>query len=73
MFRVIFNRLKAKAEELLEEEQAGFRPGWSTVEQLFISLVTVEKYLQHQRDMFHSFLDCLAYRPVAGPQTLQHR
>ena len=27
MLRVIFNRLGAKAEELLAEEQAGFRPG----------------------------------------------
>ena len=31
MFRVIRNRLKAKAEELLAE-QAGFRPGRSTLE-----------------------------------------
>ena len=32
VFRVILNRLKAKAEELLAEEQACFRPGRSTVE-----------------------------------------
>ena len=29
---VILNGLKAKAEELLAEEQAGYRPGRSTVE-----------------------------------------
>ena len=34
MLRVILNRLKPKAEELLAEEQAAFRPGWSTVEQI---------------------------------------
>ena len=34
MLQVILNRLKAKAEELLEEEQTGFRPGRSAVEQI---------------------------------------
>ena len=37
MFQVIFNQLMAKAEELLPEEQAVFRPGHSTVEQIFNS------------------------------------
>ena len=32
MFRIILNRLKTKAEELLAEDQTGFRPGRSTVE-----------------------------------------
>ena len=30
LFQVNLNRLKAKAEELLAEEQASFRSGWST-------------------------------------------
>ena len=54
---VIVNRLEAKAEELLAEEQAGFRPGRSTVEQIFSSGVIKEKHLQHQRDLFHNFID----------------
>ena len=37
MLRVILSRLKAKAEELLAEEQAGFRPGRGIVEQIFNS------------------------------------
>ena len=32
IFRIILNRLKSKAEELLAEDQTGFRPGRSTVE-----------------------------------------
>ena len=47
----------AKAEELLAEEQAGFRPGRSTVEQIFNSRVIIEKHLQHQRDQLHNFID----------------
>ena len=57
MLRVILNQLKAKAKELLAEERAGFRPGRSTVEQIFNSRVIKEKQLQHQCDMFHNFID----------------
>ena len=57
MLRVILNRLKAKAETLLAEEQAGFIPGRSTAEQIFNSRVIIEKHLQHQRDLFHNFID----------------
>ena len=37
MLRVTLNRLKTNAEELLADEQVGFRPGRSTVEQIFNS------------------------------------
>ena len=53
---VILNRLKAEAEELLAEDQAGFRPGRSTVEQIFTSRV-IEKHLQHQRDVLNNFIE----------------
>ena len=56
MFRVIFSLLKAKAEELLAE-QAGFRPGRSTVEQIFNGRVTIEKHLLYQPDLFHNFME----------------
>ena len=55
MLRVILGRLKAKAEELLTEEQTGFRSGQGTVEEIFNGRVT-EKH-QRQRDLFHNFLD----------------
>ena len=51
MLRVILSRLKAK--ELLTEEQAGFRPGRSAVEQLINSRIIIEQHLQHQRDLLH--------------------
>ena len=56
MLRVILN-LKAKAEGLLAEEQAGFRAGRSTVGQIFNCRVLIEKHLQHQRDLLHNFVD----------------
>ena len=57
MLRVILNRLKKEAEEHLAEEQAGFRAGRSTVEQIFTCRILMEKHLQHQRDLFHNFID----------------
>ena len=57
MLRIILNRLKNIAEELLSEEQAGFRPGRSTVEQIFNCRVMIEKHLQHQKEFYHNFID----------------
>ena len=57
MLTVLLNRLKGKTEEILAEEQAGFRPKRSTVEQIFNIRLLVEKHLQHQRDLFHNFID----------------
>ena len=57
MLKVVLRRLKTKAEELLAEEQAGFRAGRSTTEQIFNCRVLIEKHLQHQRDLFHNFID----------------
>ena len=57
MLRIILNRLKTKAEELLAEEQAGFRPDRSSVEQIFYGQVIIEKHLQHQRHLFRNFID----------------
>ena len=59
MLRVIPNRLKAKSEELLAEEQAGFRPGQSTAEQILDS-----HHLKHQHDLFHNFIDFKVFDSV---------
>ena len=39
------------------EEQAGFRAGRSTTEQIFNLRILCEKYLQHQHDLYHVFID----------------
>ena len=57
ILRVVISQLKAKAEELLAEGQAGLRLDRSTVEQIFNSRVIIEKHLKHQHDLFHSFID----------------
>ena len=35
MLKIILNRLKPQAEEIIAEDQAGFRAGRSTTEQIF--------------------------------------
>ena len=57
MLRILLNRLKKKSEEILSEEQAGFRSNRSTVQQIFNSRILTEKYLQHQQLLFHNFID----------------
>ncbi|KAK2180692.1 hypothetical protein NP493_431g02001 [Ridgeia piscesae] len=57
MLTILLNRLKPLAEEIIVEEQAGFRPGRSTTEQIFNLRVLCEKYLQHQQDLYHIFID----------------
>ena len=53
----ILNRLKPQAEEIIKEEQAGFRAGKSTTEQIFNLRVLCEKYPQHQQSIYHVFVD----------------
>ena len=57
MLKIILNRLKPQAEKIIAEEQAGFRAGRSTTEQIFNLRILCEKYLQHQRDLYHVFID----------------
>ena len=57
MLKVILNRLKPQAEEIIAEEQAGFRAGRSTTEQIFNLRILCEKYLQHQQNLYHVFTD----------------
>ena len=57
MLKIILNRLKPEAEQIIAEEQAGFRPGRSSTEQIFNLRILCERYLQHQQDLYHVFID----------------
>ena len=49
--------MKPQAEKIIAEEQAGFRAGRSTTDQIFNLRILREKYLQHQQDLYHVFID----------------
>ena len=57
MLKVILNRRKPQAEEIIAGEQAGFRAGRSTAEQILNLRILCEKYLQHQQTLYHVFVD----------------
>ena len=57
MLRFVLNTLQPQAEEIIAEEQAGFRAGRSTIEQIFNLRVLCEKYLQYQQNLDDVFID----------------
>ena len=57
MSKIILNRLKPQAENIIAEEQAGFRAGRSTTEQIFNLRILCEKNIHHQQDLYHVFID----------------
>ena len=56
MLKIMLNRLKPQA-EIIAKEQAAFKVGRSTTEQLFNLRILCEKHLQHQQDLYHVFID----------------
>ena len=57
LLQVLLNRLKRQAESIIAEEQAGFRAGRSMTQQIFNFRILCKKYLQHQQDLYHTFID----------------
>ena len=55
--KIILNRLKPQAEKTIGEEPAGFTAGTSTTEQTFNLRILCEKYVQHQQDLYHVWID----------------
>ena len=49
-------RVKPQA-EIITEEKASFTAGRSTTEQIFNLGILCEKYLKHQQDLYHVFID----------------
>ena len=54
--KIILNRSNPQA-EIIAEEQAGFRAGRNTTEQIINLRILCEKYLQHQQALYHIFID----------------
>ena len=50
-------QVEASGRKVIAEEQAGFRPGRSTTEQIFNLRILCERYLQDQQDLFNVFVD----------------
>ena len=57
MLKILLNRLTPQAEMIIAEEQAGYGPGRNTTAQIFSLRILCERYLQHQQDLFHVFVD----------------
>ena len=57
MLKIIMNRSKPQVEKIIAEEQADFRTGRSTSEQIFNLPILCEKYVEHQQDLYHVFID----------------
>ncbi|GFR60387.1 endonuclease-reverse transcriptase [Elysia marginata] len=57
MLKAILNRLKPEAEKIMADEQAGFRPGRSTLEHICNIRILMEKYLQYQQELHNVFMD----------------
>ena len=79
MLKIKRNRLKPQAEKIIAEEQAVFKAGRSTTEQVFNLRILCEKYLQHQQDLYHVFIDfkkafdrVLACSFVGNHEEVQH-
>ena len=57
VLEIILNRWKPQAEKIIAEQQTGFRAGKSTTQQIFNLRILCEKYLPHQQDRYHVFID----------------
>ena len=54
---MIQERLKQKVEEIIGEEQAGFRTGRGTIDQLFTIRQLAEKYIEANPVLYNNFID----------------
>ena len=64
MLKIILNRLQPQAEEIIAEEQADFKAVRCTTEEIFNLRTLDEKYLQHQQNLYHVFIE--SRRPLTG-------
>ena len=56
LLRIILNRLIPQAEDILAEEQAGFKKNRSTTKQILNCRLIMEKHIDQQRQVYHNFI-----------------
>ena len=54
---IIKGRMNKKLEEILGEEQAGFRPNRSTTDMIYVLRQIAEKYREYARSLYCNFID----------------
>ena len=69
MLKITLNRLTPQVEKIFAEEQASFRAGRSTTEQIFNLQILCEKYIKHQQDLYHVFID---FKKAFDREEVQH-
>src|SRR3984885_7608136 len=55
--RVLQQRMRRYIEEVIAEEQAGFRTGRGTIDQLFVIRQLAEKYTEKNKIVYNNFID----------------
>uniref|UniRef100_H3B0L2 Reverse transcriptase domain-containing protein n=1 Tax=Latimeria chalumnae TaxID=7897 RepID=H3B0L2_LATCH len=55
--KTLQRRMKRFVDVALAEDQAGFRPEQSTIDQLFVIRQISEKYIEHNRTCYNNFID----------------
>ena len=55
--RILLQRMRNRTEEILSEEQAGFRANRSTIDQIFTLRQMAEKYIEMNRDLYVGYID----------------
>ena len=54
---ILLRRMRKRTDEILAEEQAGFRAQRNTTEQIFVLRQVVEKYTEMNKDLFVGYID----------------
>ena len=57
LLRIILNRLNPQVERILSDEQAGFRKGRITVEQIFNCRILMVRHIESLNDLYHNVID----------------
>jgi len=54
---ILLQRLKSRTDEILAEEQAGFRAGRSTIDEIFTLRQLAEKYVEFSKELYVCYID----------------